>query len=393
MTAVEIPSEKSDVQGIEFCLNVVTKEAKGESKLASQIIHTMLSGYTNDPINLAINSPSGEGKSYVLHKVGDLFPSEDIMFVAGMTDKALFHRPGRLVIKNEIGEYESIEETIAKIDSEIEDKESEIAITKDTNLKQARQNQVKELQKQKNDLRKDARKLIDLSHKIIVFQDTPNPGLLIALMPLLSHDKYEVEYEFVDTFNGIKTKTNVLRGWPAVICSQAIDYSHYQRYPEIQRRFIITNPKMNSEKYSAAVTLTGEKYGLPHFAYQREVISDSEKETARNIIKEIKSSISLLYDRLEPGKNNVIIPFYEAVAQALPADRARDMTTAKRLFSLMSLSALIHVNKRPRYIFREEGHALMQTIPYVTFEDLKESMSFIEFAGAADGVRQYIVEW
>ena len=375
MTAVEIPSEKSDVQGIEFCLNVVTKEAKGESKLASQIIHTMLSAYTNDPINLAINSPSGEGKSYVLHKVGDLFPSEDIMFVAGMTDKALFHRPGRLVIKNEIGEYESIEETIAKIDSEIEDKESEIAITKDTNLKQARQNQVKELQKQKNDLRKDARKLIDLSHKIIVFQDTPNPGLLIALMPLLSHDKYEVEYEFVDTFNGIKTKTNVLRGWPAVICSQAIDYSHYRRYPEIQRRFIITNPKMNSEKYSAAVTLTGEKYGLPDFAYQREVINDSEKETAGDIIKEIKSSISLLCDRVEPGKNNVIIPFYEAVAQALPSDRARDMTTAKRLFSLMSLSALIHVNKRPRYIFREEGHALMQTIPYVTFEDLKESMN------------------
>src|SRR5438093_9097821 len=168
MTAVEIPSEKSDVQGIEFCLNVVTKEAKGETRLPSQIIYTMLSAYTNDPINLAINSPSGEGKSYVLHKVGDLFPSEDIMFVAGMTDKALFHRPGRLVIKNEIGEYESIEETIAKIDSEIEDKESEIAITKDTNLKQARQNQVKELQKQKNDLRKDARKLIDLSHKIIV---------------------------------------------------------------------------------------------------------------------------------------------------------------------------------------------------------------------------------
>jgi len=176
----------------------------------------MLSAYTNEPINLAINSPSGEGKSYVLHKVGGLFPSEDVMFVAGMTDKALFHRPGRLVIKNEVGEYESIEEKIAKIDSEMEDKESEIAVTKDTNFKQARQNQVKELQKQKNELRKNARKLIELSHKIIIFQDTPNPGLLIALMPL-SHDKYEVEYEFVDTYNEIKTKTNVLRGWPAVI--------------------------------------------------------------------------------------------------------------------------------------------------------------------------------
>jgi len=62
-------------------------------------------------------------------------------------------------------------------------------------------------------------------------------------MSLLSHDEYEVEYEFVDTNNGIKTKSNVLRGTlPAVIFAQAIDFSHNKRYPEIQRRFIVTNP-------------------------------------------------------------------------------------------------------------------------------------------------------
>ena len=78
----------------------------------------------------------------------DLFPSEDIMFVACMTDKALFHRPGRLVIKNEVGTYEPIEEKSAKIDSEIQDRESEAAISRDVNLKQALQNQLKELEKQ-----------------------------------------------------------------------------------------------------------------------------------------------------------------------------------------------------------------------------------------------------
>jgi hypothetical protein len=51
---------------------------------------------------------------------------------------------------------------------------------------------------------------------------------------------------------------NVLRGWPAVILSQAIDDSHYKRYPEIQRRFIITNPKMSTEKYSEAINLIGD---------------------------------------------------------------------------------------------------------------------------------------
>ena len=71
--------------------------------------------------------------------MGENFPPEDVMFVAGMTDRAL-------VLKNEIGEYESIDEKILKMDSDIDDKQNEIRTTKDANLQQARQNQTKELQ-------------------------------------------------------------------------------------------------------------------------------------------------------------------------------------------------------------------------------------------------------
>jgi hypothetical protein len=51
-------------------------------------------------------------------------------------------------------------------------------------------------------------------------------------MSLLSRDNYEVEYHFVDNFNGIRTKTNVLRGFPTVIFTAASDYNKYQRWPE-----------------------------------------------------------------------------------------------------------------------------------------------------------------
>src|SRR3977135_797556 len=162
MTTIEIPSKKEDDdQPIQFCINTILKEAKNEGRLVKQLLYTMLSAYTNNPINLAIKSPSGEGKSYVLHKVGENFPQEDVMFVAGMTDKALFHRAGKLVVKNEIGEYESIDEKILKIDSEIDAKEHEISTSKIPDLKQALQNQIKELQTEKKDLGKSARKLID----------------------------------------------------------------------------------------------------------------------------------------------------------------------------------------------------------------------------------------
>jgi len=369
MTTIEIPSkEEDDDQPIQFCINTILKEAKNEGRLVKQLLYTMLSAYTNNPINLAIKSPSGEGKSYVLHKVGENFPPEDVMFVAGMTDKALFHRTGKLVVKNEIGEYESIDEKIVKMDSEIDDKQSEISTTKNPDLRQALQNQIKELQTQKKDLGKSARKLIDLSHTTIVFQDTPSLGLLSALMPLLSHDKFEVEYEYVDTHNGINTRTNVLRGWPAVILSQAIDDSHYKRYPEIQRRFIITNPKMSAEKYSDAIDLIGDRYGLPDFAYQEEIINDADKEKTKRTIRELKDKISACV-RLDPGKNNVIVPFSEAITAALPHEKAADMTIANRLFSAISLSAIINVDKRARFVLRKDGDPVMQTIPFATFED------------------------
>jgi hypothetical protein len=105
----------------QFCIHAILKEAREEGRLVKQIFYVMLSAFTNNPFNLAINSPSGEGKTHVIQKVAEKFPKEDVVFLAGMTDKALFHRQGTLVAKDEVGEYESIDDKIAQIDSEIED--------------------------------------------------------------------------------------------------------------------------------------------------------------------------------------------------------------------------------------------------------------------------------
>jgi hypothetical protein len=378
---------------IQFCLEIILKEAREEHRLVKQIFYTMASAYTNNPSNLAINSPSGEGKSYVLTKVGGVFPKEDVMFLSGMTDKALFHRPGILVIKNDQnGEYDPIDDRIAKIDSDIEDKQNEMDNAKDKNLKQGLSSIIKALEKEKKDLLKETKKLIDLSHKILVFLDTPKPELFSTLMPLLSHDKYEVEYEFVDTHNSIRTKTNVLRGWPAVIFAQAIDYSHHQRYPEIQRRFIITNPKMSIQKYERAIDLIGDKFRLPDFAYQQKIVSDLEKEKVREIIRGIKEKILNVCHAIEPGKNNVIIPFNEVITNSmlLPREKASDMTTANRLFGFLTLLPIIDVDNRPKIVLRRDGDPIIQTIPFALFEDMSEALSLMEYS---DGVRPYVLEW
>ena len=121
---------------IKFVLDTTLKEAKKEDRLTKQIFITMLSAYSNNPINLLINAPSGVGKNYVINKVASLFPENDILALVGMTDKALFHRPGILVLKNQHGEYFSIEEQINDFDEQIDEKEYEISKTNDRNLKQ-----------------------------------------------------------------------------------------------------------------------------------------------------------------------------------------------------------------------------------------------------------------
>src|SRR5205809_5926465 len=90
---------------IGYCIDVILKEAKKEDRLVKQLFYTLLSMYTNDPRNLAINSPTGEGKNYIIRKVADIFPRGDIIRLAGMSDKSLFNKIGVFVIKKDIGDY------------------------------------------------------------------------------------------------------------------------------------------------------------------------------------------------------------------------------------------------------------------------------------------------
>jgi len=377
---------------IKFVQDIALKEARREDKLTNQIFITMCSAYSNNPINLLINAPAGVGKNYVINKVASLFPEYDIVSLAGMTDKALFHRSGKLVIKNEIsGEYESIEERIKDLEEQIEEKEFEISRTNNTNLKQGLKSIVKDLEREKKELLKDARKLIDLSNKIIIFLDTPSQELLSGLLPLLSHDRYEIEYEFTDTHNGIKTKNNVLRGWPAVIIAQALDYSHSPRFPEYQRRFITTNPTMSSEKYNEAVNLISNKFSVPDLIYQHTVVSDEEKYKAREIVKGLKEQIQDICRNVKPGKNNVIIPFSDLILDLLPKEKAEDMTRANRLYTYLSFLPVVNFHKRPRItIAKKDGDTIIQILPIATFEDLQNTISLMEYS---DGVRPYILEW
>lgn len=369
---------------VDYCCEVVLKEAREEDVLVRQLLYMLLSTYTNNLVNLAINAPTGTGKTHTIMRVVNLFPKADVVLLAGTTDKALFHREGILVVKNELGEYEAIDKKLDAMSASISDKELELikASTKESKVKIRTEKEL--LERERAAMLKDAKKLIDLSHRVLVFLDTPSISLFAAIMPLLSHDAWEVEYDFVDTFHGIKTHSNVLRGWPAVIFAQAIDSSHYQRWPEIQRRFIVTNPKMSAEKIKKAVSLTSAWYGLPDALYQRMVVSQTEKNEARKFINELREEILEATAACRPGKNNVYIPFRETIEQSLPTSETLDMTVANRFFAWLSLLPVVKTRSRPQLVLGNE------TCTMATFDDLREALVLVEYAS---GLRPYVLQW
>lgn len=369
---------------VSLCCNVVLKEARNEETLVKQIIYAMLSAYSPSPINLAINAPTGTGKSFTLGKVASLFPESDVLLLAGMTEKALFHRPGDLVVKNADGKYESIQPRLQRIDEELAELELKLLASVGRQEKVKCKIEMAKMEQERAQLLSDAKKLIDLSGKALIFLDTPSPALFESMMPLLSHDAWQVEYDFVDTHNGIKTKSNVLQGWPAVIFAQAIDNSGYRRWPEIQRRFVITNPKITDEKISAAINLTSDKYGLPDILYQQTVVSDAQKDEARQVLKDLKEEIQDGIKDLKPGKNIVYIPFRESIERSLPRGDVLDMTVAKRFFTWLSLLATVNMRSRPRLVIGETSSVI------ATFKDLQEALALTEYGA---GGRPYVYEW
>jgi hypothetical protein len=391
-------AENVDIENpVLYCIDIILKEARMEDRLVRQLLYVMLSAYTNNPINLAINSPSGEGKNWVIRRVAEKFPDEDVIRLSGMTAKSIFHKRGTLVIKNEdTRQYEPLDDKLAEIDSEIWEKEQEILRTKEQETKKGLRAYIKDLERDKSELWTKSKKLIDLSHKILIFLDTPPAELLNALMSLVAHDEYETEYDYVDTHNGVVTKTNVLRGWPVFIFAQATDMGNYRRFPEIQRRFIFTNPRMDTTKYEAAIDLTVDTLGIPEFMYQAKILEQEDFDKCKALILQIKSKMLEMVSRIRPDKNQrVFVPFADAVKGSLPKTKAFDMTTGNRLMGFLSLLPIINIARRPRFVTlspteTETEKVPIEITPIALFEDLQESVSVME---NSSGLRPYQIEW
>lgn len=252
---------------------------------------TALSAYSPNPQNLFLRGPSSLGKTYVTLTTLKYFPPEDVWTLGGLSPTALAHDYGKLLDSD--GSPVPPGEKIPP----------------------------------------DAKYVVDLHRKILVFLEAPPPETYRRLYPILSHDKWEITYKFTDRSKkgGLRTRTVHVRGWPATIW-----LSTETRYvEELATRGITLTPEMGQHKYGEAIALQGRQLAFP-WMY----------ENPTSLTKLLGENLRDLKGRI--GEFLAVLPYGRELAECYPHNLPRDMRDFGKLTSLIQQHTYLHFWQRPR---------------------------------------------
>jgi hypothetical protein len=369
----------------EYIVKSIKRTVKCEDALTRQILYTGFSAYVeDDPLNLGILAPTSEGKTYPIIESLQYFPDDDVWYIGQMSPKVLVRQKGILIDKKS-GEplYDKVQELRTKSRELKKNKRA----TKD---KEEQEQLTEEIDKINENVRKmfeNSKTLIDLSGKILVFLEPPQHELWNLLKPILSHDKKEIEFPFVDkTANSnAETKDVVVRGYPACIFCSAKDESKWEIWDEIKSRILVTSPNMVPEKYQQSNKLIAQSKGLPNLIQQQVIISDEEIELTKNCILLIKQKINeLKFENNKNGKISLWIPYYDLLQTELPAIKGTDVRFAKKVFSLLNIVPIVKSDYRMVLMMEGESSVIAD------LQDLKEVLSIIQ---NFDGIPKFKIEF
>jgi predicted transcriptional regulator len=272
------------------------------------------------------------------------FPQHQIVYLGGISRKSLVHDNG--VLLNKYGEQ------IDPDDRPIRPRKSDYDNIEEFNqAREAYQESVKNFREEM----RESYKLVDLTGKILVFLESPDLQTLDMLRPILSHDKEEIPYKFVDRTAGgqgqLKTMNVVIRGWPA-----AIFLSTDRKYLEEQAtRGFSVSPEDSTLKITEANILTNDKLSL---------LEDLTEETES--FKLIRFLIERLADLTSKGKVDVKVPFLN-LYELFPKEQVRDMRDFAHFGQFLQAVTLLHVFQRPFTVIEDKQYVL------TTVDDVKRA--------------------
>ncbi|MGQ9507684.1 MAG: hypothetical protein ACUVTB_07535 [Candidatus Bathycorpusculaceae bacterium] len=344
------------------------KRVKRDKATKLSVFFTGLSAYLPEPINLFLKGESGVGKSYNVVETLKYYPEEDIWFLGGLSPKALIHSYG--ILLNKYGEPIDLLEKPAKPKkSSFKDDFGEF---KEAEYAEALENYKEQLKTWNEEIR-DAYTLIDLSHKTLVFLESPEQETFRMLFPILSHDNHKVEYRFTDkTAKGqLRTIRVVIQGWPATIF-----LSTDKRYmEELATRSFTVTPEASKEKIEEANRLTNLKASFP-WQYNHET---EETETIKKLVQSIKNYFV-------NSQTDVVIPFI-SLHEFFPKEIVRDMRDFQHFTQFLKTITALHLYQRPFLKINDK------TFLIATVEDVKKALEIYSqvFETTRTGTEQKIL--
>jgi hypothetical protein len=165
----ELAKFELSAEDISFVINTMKKEAEYDLLSIKQLFYAMASAFTKVPVHHIVNSKeAGAGKNYFLNLVSRYFPNQYVLPLSGMSDKALFHRKGELVIQDkETGELVPIEPMINDLKDEAEELADKIQLelgkdhkTRNKRIVKENKKRIRELESEIKDIEYNAQKLI-----------------------------------------------------------------------------------------------------------------------------------------------------------------------------------------------------------------------------------------
>lgn len=323
-----------DRKYLEYVTQTAKKTIKRDDKLIHFIVKTGISAYTSKPIHLAILGETSEGKTYPVVEILKLFPKEDVIFIGRASPTAFIRDRGILVDQDSNSVEEKIEELEEKLDNSVITDEDK-----------------KTIREQIRDIKREARTMIDLRNKIIVFLEPPQEDTWNNFKSILSQDlgdDGEIDFRFTNhtQTTGHQTKKVFVKGCPAFIFCSAKDHSKLDSWPEIQSRFFVVSPNSSKTKYSESIKLKSKMQLQPKDYQKRFILSDEEVKIAKNCILWLKYNIQVLREKDDEKKIYFWLPFERLVSDHLPSDKGTDMRDAGRVYELVKIEALSHLPHR-----------------------------------------------
>lgn len=311
-------------------------------KTRKYILLTAFSAFTDSPLNLAVKAPTSEGKTHNVTTITKFFPKKSVIKLGSASPTAFIHDSGATLVDDDL---RSIEPQLEQIEEE---------------MRTANNEGKKELAKERRELLRNAKYLVDLSKKIVVFLEEPHPELWKKLRPILSHDSPEVEYRITDkSSSGLRAKTVVVRGYPAVIyCTTRVEDISIE--DELKSRFLSVTTDQTKEKYERALEI------IARSAYTS--LSDSlEDNLIKDVIERLTRVVEFYSKYIEPIGllsicNSVFSYNYKSGVV---------LRKFKEFVSLLKIHTAIHGKSRP--ILQIEGSSIYLPI----LEDYEKVLEII----------------